>query len=123
MQYDENFVRSAMEPDTMVAAVAQKTVWKIRKAMLGKPASSATLNFVTKKSGVPMMPLMSGPNIRPKPTIQKAGVPRAKSMTFFMTMLPAFLARVRPVSHMAKPGCMKKTSAAPSSTQMVSAEE
>ena len=30
MQYAENLVRSAMEPETMVAAVAQNTVWKIR---------------------------------------------------------------------------------------------
>ena len=40
-----------------------------------------------------------------------------------MTMLPAFLARVKPVSTMAKPACMKKTSAAPMSTHMVSTEE
>ena len=123
MQYEENLVRSAIEPETMVAAVAQKTVWKMRKAMTGYPASSPTVNFVTKKSGVPMKPPMSVPNMSPKPTIQKAGVPNAKSMTFFMTILPAFLARVRPVSHMAKPGCIKNTSAAPSSTQTVSAEE
>ena len=30
MQYAENLVRSAIEPETMVAAVAQNTVWKIR---------------------------------------------------------------------------------------------
>ena len=35
MQYEENLVRSAMEPETMVAAVAQNTVWKMRKAMAG----------------------------------------------------------------------------------------
>ena len=39
----------------MVAAVAQKTVWKMRKAMTGYPASSPTVNFVTKKSGVPVL--------------------------------------------------------------------
>ena len=66
------------------------------------------------------MPPISSPNIRPKPMTQKTTVPSAKSMTFFMTMLPAFFARVRPVSTIAKPGCMKKTSAAPSSTQIVS---
>ena len=59
----------------------------------------------------------------PKPRIQKTGVPMQKSMRFFMTMLPAFLARVKPVSTMAKPACMKKTSAAPMSTHMVSTEE
>ena len=42
-----------------------------------------------------------------------------KSIRFFIRMLPVFLARVKPASHMEKPACMKKTSAAPSSTQMV----
>lgn len=35
----ENLVRSAMAPDTMVAAVAQNTVWKIRKPSMGNPLS------------------------------------------------------------------------------------
>jgi hypothetical protein len=55
----------------------------------------------------------------PKPTSQKMGVPIQKSMRFFMMMLPAFLARVKPASTMAKPACMKKTRAAPTSTQIV----
>ena len=42
-----------------------------------------------------------------------------KSIRFFMRMLPVFFARVKPASHMAKPACMKNTSAAPSSTQIV----
>ena len=33
-------VRSAMAPETMVAAVAQKTVWKMRKAQKGTPCRS-----------------------------------------------------------------------------------
>ena len=40
-----------------------------------------------------------------------------------MRMLPVFLARVKPASHMAKPACIKKTSAAPSRTQMVLTDE
>ena len=32
----ENFVRSAMAPDTMVALVAQNTVSKIRKPSVGR---------------------------------------------------------------------------------------
>ena len=59
----------------------------------------------------------------PKPTSQKAGVPMQKSMRFFMRMLPVFFARVKPASHMEKPACMKKTSAAPNSTQMVLTDE
>ena len=38
-----------------------------------------------------------------------------------MMMLPAFLARVKPVSTMAKPACMKNTSAAPIKNQMPNA--
>jgi hypothetical protein len=34
-------------------------------------------------------------------------------------MLPAFLARVKPVSTIANPACIKKTSAAPTSTHIV----
>ena len=50
-------------------------------------------------------------------------VPSAKSMKFFMTMLPAFFALVSPVSTIANPGCMKNTRIAPSSVQVVSTEE
>ena len=35
-----------------------------------------------------------------------------------MMMLPAFFARVKPVSTMAKPACMKNTNAAPIRNQM-----
>ena len=51
------------------------------------------------------------------------GVPMQKSIRFFMMMLPAFFARVKPVSTMAKPACMKNTRAAATSTQMVLADE
>ena len=62
------------------------------------------------------------PNIMPKPMSQKQGVPMQKSIRFFIRMLPVFLARVKPASHMEKPACMKKTSAAPNRTQMVLTE-
>ena len=65
------------------------------------------------KSAVPV------PNITPKPNSQKQGVPMQKSIRFFIRMLPVFFARVKPASHMEKPACMKNTSAAPSSTQIV----
>ena len=51
------------------------------------------------------------------------GVPMQKSIRFFIKILPVFLARVNPASHMAKPACMKKTSAAPNSTQIVFTDE
>jgi len=40
-----------------------------------------------------------------------------KSSTFFVRMFTVFLARVRPASSRAKPGCMKKTRKAATSTQ------
>ena len=62
-------------------------------------------------------------NISPKPRIQYVGVPMQKSIRFFMRMLPVFLARVKPASHMAKPAYIRKTRAAPSRTQMVLTDE
>ena len=47
------------------------------------------------------------PNIRPKPTSQKQGVPIQKSIMFFIKILPVFLALVRPASQRANPACMK----------------
>ena len=71
------------------------------------------IGSIQPKSAVPV------PNITPKPTSQKQGVPMQKSIRFFIRMLPVFFARVKPASHMEKPACMKNTSAVPSSTHMV----
>ena len=62
------------------------------------------------------------PNMMPKPTSQNIGVPMQKSIRFFIRMFPVFFARVKPASHMEKPACIKNTSAAPSSTQIVLTE-
>ena len=62
------------------------------------------------------------PNIRPKPTSQKQGVPMQKSIRFFIRILPVFLARVKPASHIEKPACIKNTSAAPIRTHIVFTE-
>ena len=48
-------------------------------------------------------------------------VPMQKSIRFFMIMLPAFLALVKPVSTIAKPHCIKNTSAAPMRNHMANA--
>ena len=48
------------------------------------------------KSAVPV------PNIMPKPTSQKHGVPIQKSIRFFIRMLPVFFALVKPASHKRK---------------------
>ena len=59
------------------------------------------------------------PNMMPKPTSQNSGVPIQKSIRFFIIMLPEFLALVNPASTIANPACMKNTSAAAMSTQVV----
>ena len=51
---------------------------------------------------------------------QNDSMPMEKSMRFFIRMLAAFLARVRPVSSIAKPACIRKTRTAASSVHTVS---
>ena len=108
-------VLSAMDPETMVAAVAQKTTWNIQNA--STQGSPPTLKSDRKKPEVPNQPVDDAPNIIPKPTAQKARDPMEKSIRFFIMMLTAFFARVKPVSTMANPACIKNTRAAATSVQ------
>ena len=115
-RYAANFVRSAMEPDTMVAAVAQNTVWKMMKTPIGSPLNipSASANVVGLKNPlIPTIPFQSVPCIRANPKTKKSKLPRTKSIIFFIKMLPVFLALVKPASHIAKPACIKYTRIAP----------
>ena len=66
---------------------------------------------------MPNQPLDDAPNISPKPMAQNAKEPMAKSIRFFIMILTAFLARVKPVSTMAKPACIKNTRAAATRVQ------
>ena len=114
----ENLVRSAMAPDTMVAAVAQNTVWKIRKPSMGNPLSMIlSIASKLKKWGAPTKPPM--PNISPKPMNQNRMEPNMKSTRFFISTLAVFLVRMNPASTKANPGCMKNTSMAASSIHTV----
>ena len=118
--YAPNFVRSAMAPDTIVAAVAANTTWNIQKAVLTSPSSESGLTLDRKNPSVPNHPESLVPNMNPNPTTANASVPTEKSIRFFITMLPAFLARVMPASSIAKPGCIKNTRNAARSIQMMS---
>ena len=60
-----------------------------------------------------MMPTMSSPSRRLKPIRMKTTVPIQKSIRFFIRILPAFFALVKPVSTIANPACIQNTSAAP----------
>ena len=64
-----------------------------------------------------MKPSKSSPSKKLKPMRMNTPVPMQKSIRFFIRMLPAFFARVKPVSTMAKPACIQKTSAAPIKNQ------
>ena len=56
---------------------------------------------------------MSSPSRRLKPIRMKTTVPIQKSIRFFIRILPAFFALVKPVSTIANPACIQNTSAAP----------
>ena len=114
----ENLVRSAIAPDTMVAAVAQNTVWNIRNPSIGSPLSiMESMMLRSKKCGAPTkLPI---PNISPNPMNQNRSEPNMKSTKFFIRMLAVFLVRVNPASTKANPGCMKNTSMAASSIHTV----
>ena len=92
----------------MVAAVAQNT-------RLNTKPEKLKLSYAVKRSkpGLPINPATSSPRRNPKPIRMNITVPIQKSIRFFMMMLPAFFALVKPVSTIAKPACIKNTSAAP----------
>ena len=75
--------------------------------------STGTIEFDVKSCLLYTSIKEPAPNINPKPSIQKIGVPKQKSIRFFIIIFPAFFALVKPVSTIAKPACIKKTNAAP----------
>ena len=101
-------MRSAIAPETMVAVVAQKTRLKTKfeKSKFGYAVKMS-------KPGLPIKPIRSSPSRSEKPIRMNITVPMQKSIKFFIRMLPVFFARVKPVSTIAKPACIQKTSAAP----------
>ena len=114
----ENFVRSAMAPETMVAEVAQNTVWNTRNPSIGRPLSMiSAITSRLKKCGIPTKPPI--PNINPKPINQNRREPNIKSTKFFIKMFAVFLVRVKPASTKANPGCIKNTSIAARSIHTV----
>src|SRR3989304_2128790 len=112
MMYETSFVRSAIAPETIVAAVAAKTTWNNHEALREYPALSV---------GAFAEPSMESDTSNPKifrspleyimayPTAQNRTAPKLKSRRFFTIMLQAFLALVKPVSTIANPACMKNT--------------
>src|SRR5574344_2229589 len=118
--YDLNLVRSAIAPETIVADVAQNIVLNTMCAHIGTLPIMLFMELFIQNGSIPPNQSFFVPYMIPYPISQYAGVPQAKSIMFFMTMLPAFLTRVMPVSTIAKPACMKYTSAAPSSSHIVS---
>jgi len=56
----------------------------------------------------------------PAPTAKNTNTPNDQSVRFFITTLPAFLARTCPASNNANPGCMKKIRNDTTNTQTAS---
>jgi hypothetical protein len=106
-----------MAPDTMVAAVAAKTSWKNQYVYCHSPCGVAGEAPERKNPEAPKSPILSAPNMMPNPMTKKAMDPTQKSIMFFIMMLPAFFARVNPVSTIANPACMKNTRNAAISVQ------
>jgi len=102
-------VRSAMAPDTIVAAVAANIVWNIIKAMRGIDNPKCSALPCAAKRFIPKRPYLLTPNIIPKPTSQNTIVPTAKSIRFFIMIFAALFARVKPLSAIAKPACIINT--------------
>ena len=63
--------------------------------------------------GLPIRPTKSSPNNKLKPIRMNITVPIQKSIRFFIIMLPAFFALVKPASTIANPACIQNTNAAP----------
>ena len=102
-----------MAPETMVAQVAQNTRLKkkVDQSYVAKLVNRSRLGMPTKPNSA------SSPIRSPAPSKINTMVPRQKSSRFFMMMLPAFFARVKPVSTIAKPACMNQTRMAPIKNQ------
>ena len=59
-----------MAPETIVAAVAQNTVWKNKNASFGILSPKCFMLPLANHIGDPITPVISLPNIIPKPKIQ-----------------------------------------------------
>ena len=102
-----------MAPDTMVAVAPANASWKMTDE--NSPSKPERNNV-----GAPTIPITSHPYARLYPTATYTIHANTKSNVFFMTMLPAFFALVNPDSTIAKPACMKNTSAAATISHMAS---
>ncbi|GIU90580.1 MAG: hypothetical protein KatS3mg010_1679 [Acidimicrobiia bacterium] len=97
-QYAANFVRPAIAPDTIVAAVAANASWNMKNVAGLRLNANGSATSARKKCFVPIQSLPPAPNISPNPTAKNATAPIAKSMRFFMRMFATSRARVSPAS-------------------------
>ncbi len=104
----------------MVAAAAQKTNWKKKKARVGMVRPGYTSGRLRMANHSVPKNALPEPNIRPKPTKIKPRVLIVVSMKFSAMMLTTCLERTNPASRKPKPACMKNTRNAATSTHTVS---
>jgi hypothetical protein len=118
IRYAVKRMRSAIAPETIVAAVPAKTAWKSQNTLVGSVPVAGSIPAMNQ----PLVP-KSGPSppyAIAYPKMKKPSAAKQKSIRFFISTLAAFFDRMRPVSTMPKPACMKNTIAAAISTQSVS---
>ncbi|ACI18758.1 hypothetical protein DICTH_0176 [Dictyoglomus thermophilum H-6-12] len=128
------FILSATAPETIVAAVPQKTSWKKNFARRGTPAQD--MEEYTPLYASPVAGELSGPerknnpfkptkgvpspNINPHPRMRYPKEDMAKTIKFLERIFTVFFTRANPDSTIAKPKFMKNTSIPVNKTQIVS---
>ena len=108
-------MRSAIAPETIVAAVAANANWKIQPDQSSKAQRKKWPSPKKLFDDSPFTPYATA-----QPMAQKASAPMETSMMFFIRMFAVFFARTNPASSMAKPACMKNTRNAAISSHAVS---
>jgi len=118
--YAENFIRSAIAPETMVAAVIANTAPNSQLIQAGELASGAPRwpNAAPMSTATP--PVVACPTTvaTAAPTRKNTSTPSDQSIMFFITTLAVFFALTWPASSSANPGCMKKIMNETTSTQI-----
>src|SRR5262245_47133202 len=91
-----------------------KPSWKRKNAVRN------ALSLSNPNPDVPKTPPASTPNITAKPKSQKSDAATRKFAKFLIATLIEFFDRTSPLSRAVKPACMKKTSAAQTSSHAMS---
>ncbi len=117
--YAENFMRSSVVPHTIANETAQNMNWKMKNDAVS-PVAAAPSTEVPNWNSQPLSPANQPPPPKAiaKPTAHQTTDAIEKLTRILAIPMPAFFPREKPISRNAKPACMKKTSAVPTSTHV-----